>query len=143
MFTAVGGLAVAFPQLLGNGKGLAQVAFDGVLSLPVLLAVLVLKPVATAACLSSGAAGGLLTPSVATGAVLGALTGRLWSGLWPGTPVEVFALIAAAAVLAVTQRAPLCAIVLMLEFTHSGLALLVPMVLATGTAALSAGRLGR
>jgi len=142
VFTAVGGLAVAFPQLLGNGKGLAQVAFDGVLSLPVLLAVLVLKPVATAACLSSGAAGGLLTPSVATGAVLGALTGRLWSGLWPGTPVEVFALIAAAAVLAVTQRAPLCAIVLMLEFTHSGLALLVPIMLATGTAALSAGRLG-
>lgn len=66
----------------------------------------VLKPVATGACLATGATGGLLTPALATGAMLGGLTGGAWSLLWPG------AMIAAAAVLATAQKAPLCAIVL-------------------------------
>lgn len=55
VFTALGALAIAYPQLLGNGKGAAQLAFDGTLSLAVLGALLVLKPIATAACLGSGA----------------------------------------------------------------------------------------
>jgi CIC family chloride channel protein len=43
-------------------------------------------------------------------------------------------MIGAAAVLATTQRAPLCAIVLILEFTHTGLDLLVPMLIAVAGA---------
>ena len=97
-----------------------------------------LKPIATAACLGSGARGGLLTPAVATGALLGALTGNLWVQLWPGAPTAAFAIIGAAAVLATTQRAPLCAIVLIMEFTHPGLDLLMPMLIAVAGAMLTA-----
>jgi H+/Cl- antiporter ClcA len=137
IFAAVGAAAIAFPALLGNGKGPAQLAFDGTLSITGLVALLLLKPLATAACLGSGARGGLLTPAVATGALLGALTGNLWVLVWPGAPTAAFAIIGAAAVLATTQRAPLCAIVLVMEFTQTGLDLLIPMLIAVAGALLT------
>ena len=138
VFSAVGALSIGYPALLGNGKGPAQLAFDGTLSLGALGALLILKPLVTAACLGSGARGGLLTPAVATGALLGALTGDLWELLWPGAPTAAFAITGAAAVLATTQRAPLCAIVLIMEFTHTGLDLLVPTLIAVVGAMLTA-----
>jgi len=119
VFAAVGAAAILYPELLGNGKGPAQLAFDGTLSLTAVALLIVLKPVATGACLASGATGGLLTPALATGAMLGALMGGAWSLLWPGAPIAGYAMIAAAAVLATTQKAPLCAIVLVLEFTNT------------------------
>ena len=42
-------LAIPFPQLLGNGKDVVQQAFDGQLGLTLLLALVVLKPLVTAA----------------------------------------------------------------------------------------------
>lgn len=143
LFAAVGALAIPFPQLLGNGKGPAQLAFNGALGLPLFAALILLKPLATALCLRSGATGGLLTPALATGALLGAATGGLWSSLWPGTPRGACALIGAAAVLATTQRAPLTAIVLVLVFTHTGLTLLVPILIAVGAATLTHQHLHR
>ena len=144
VFTALGAAAIVFPQLLGNGKGPAQLAFDGTLSLSTLGLLVVLKPVAAGACLASGAAGGLLTPALATGAMLGGVAGGAWSLWWPGAPMAGYAMIAAAAVLATTQRAPLCACVLILEFTNAGLAIAAPMVIAVAgalmTAALLRGR---
>jgi len=138
----VGAVAIAYPQLLGNGKGPAQLAFDGTLSLLVLGILVALKPLATAVCLAGGASGGLLTPALATGAMFGALAGGAWSLLWPGAAIAAYAIVAAAAVLATTQKAPLCAIVLVLEFTHTGLELAVPTLLAVVGALLTASLLG-
>ncbi len=138
VFAAVGALAIAFPQLLGNGKGMAQLAFDGTLPLLAVAGLLVLKPLATGACLASGATGGLLTPALATGAMLGGLTGAGWTAVWPGASIAAYAMIAAAAVLAATQNSLLCSIVLVLEFTHTGLELLAPMMLAVAGAVVCA-----
>ncbi len=137
LFTAVGVMSIAYPALLGNGKGPAQLAFDGRLPFGTLAALLLLKPLATALCLGSGATGGRLTPAVATGALLGALTGKAWLLLWPGSRLEDFAIVSAAAFLAVTLKAPLTAIVLLLEFTHAGTGILVPMLLAVTAATLT------
>jgi H+/Cl- antiporter ClcA len=112
----------------------AQLAFDGTLALGTVGVLLVLKPLVTTGMLAAGANGGLLTPALATGALLGTLTGTAYSILWPGTPVAGFAMIGAAAVLATTLRAPLCAVVLLLEFTGTGLDLVVPMALAVAGA---------
>jgi len=139
VFAALGLLAWPLPELLGNGQGSTQLVLDGGLGVGVLVAVTVLKPVVTAACLGSGAVGGLLTPSLATGAALGAVTGIAWSRVWPGDARTAFVLIGAAAVLAATQRAPVTAVVLVLEFTQTGLTLLVPMVLAVVGSVLTAG----
>jgi H+/Cl- antiporter ClcA len=134
VFSLLGVLAVAYPQLLGNGKGPAQIAFDGRLSWGTLVALVLLKPLVTAACLRSGAVGGRLTPAVATGALLGAGTGKAWLLLWPGAPIGHFAVVAAAAFVTVTLDAPVTAVVLVFEFTHAGFALLLPMVLAVAVA---------
>jgi H+/Cl- antiporter ClcA len=142
VFTALGAVAMVLPQLLGNGRGPAQLAFDATLGLPVLLLLLVLKPVATAACLAAGARGGLLTPALATGALLGGAAGLLWTQMWPGAQLGAYAIVGAAAVLAAVFQAPVTAIVLVLEFTWSGPRLLVPVVLAAGASVAVARRLG-
>jgi H+/Cl- antiporter ClcA len=139
VFAAVGALAVVLPLVLGNGRGPATFAFGAGLPVGQLVALVALKPLATAACLRSGAIGGLLTPAVATGAVLGALLGTGWLLMWSGSHPAAFAIAGAAAVLAVTQQAPLTAAVLAIEFTHANLTLLVPIALAVG-GAVAVGR---
>lgn len=119
-FAVLGAIAIVYPQLLGNGKGEAQLALGGSLSLATALALVVLKPLTTALCLRAGAIGGLLTPSFATGAVLGVVAAHLWGELWPGGQVGAYAAVGAAAMLAATQRSPLTAIVLTPELMRTG-----------------------
>src|ERR1019366_5810503 len=103
--------------LLGNGKELAQLAFVGKLSVGLLAVLFVLKPLVTAACLGSGAPGGLFTPTLVLGVLFGALLGHAWSVIWPGSPIGSYALIGGGAVLAAAMQGPLSATVLMLELT--------------------------
>lgn len=130
VFTLVGLIAVAFPATLGNGRSLGQLSFEATTTLGLITTLLLLKVAATTATIGSGAAGGTLTPSLAIGAAFGATTGVLWTALWPGSPVAAFAFVAAAAFLAATMRAPLTAIVLLVEFTNQGPVLLAPALLA-------------
>lgn len=142
-FTALGIVAVVLPLLLGNGKGPTQVALIGGLTIGTAALLTVLKPVATAACLGAGAIGGLLTPALATGALFGAFTGGVFDHLWPGAPIGDYAMVAAAAVLAVTQRAPLTALVLVLEFVRTGWMLTLPAIIAVGLASAVAWLVAR
>jgi H+/Cl- antiporter ClcA len=130
VFTALGGVAVAYPQLLGNGKNVVQLALVGQLGVALLAVLLVLKPLATAACLGSGAPGGLFTPTLAFGVLLGGLLGQGWSEIWPGAPLGSYAIIGGAAVLGAAMQGPLAAVVLLLELTHHGDGLMVPVLLA-------------
>ena len=138
VFLALAVLSIWFPQLLGNGKDAAELGFNGKLGLPLMIALVVLKPLATAACLGSGAPGGLFTPSVMFGAMLGGSLGRIWSLLWPGTAPGSYALIGAAALLAASMQAPIAAIVLMLELTHTAASLTVPILFAVAGASIVA-----
>lgn len=126
--------ALAFPQLYGNGKGMAREAFVGIGGTGTLAALAVLKPLVTALCLASGASGGLFTPMLSTGAVLGGFLGAAWGQLWPGSPTGAYAVIGAAAVIGAGMQAPLAALALVLELTHTGFSLMVPMVVATVSA---------
>jgi H+/Cl- antiporter ClcA len=130
IFLAVGFLAIPFPSILGNGRALGQVAFDGAAPLLLIATLLVVKALATTGTIYSGAAGGTLTPSLALGAALGAGLGAAWSLVWPGSPVVAFAFIAAAAFLASSMRAPFTALILILEFTGQGPGLLAPTMIA-------------
>jgi len=129
-FTALGAISLTCPQLLGNGIEIVQGSLLGQLSLGLLAVLLVLKPLATAACLGSGAPGGLFTPTLAYGVLLGALAGRLWSLAWPGGATGGYALVGGAAVLAAAMQGPLAAIVLTFELTRASEALMVPLLLA-------------
>jgi len=127
-FAGLGLASIAFPQLLGNGKELAQLAFDGELAPTLLLALLVLKPAATFICFGSGGPGGLFTPSLTFGALLGSVLGYGWSWIWPGTPLGLFAIVGAGALVAATTQGPISAIVLMIELTGQDRTFIVPML---------------
>jgi CIC family chloride channel protein len=129
-FTVLGALAITYPQLLGNGKDIAEQVFLGGMSIPLIVALVVLKPLVTAGCIGSGATGGLFTPTTSTGALLGALLGNIWSLAWPGTAHGAFALVGATAMLGAAMNGPVSALVLMVELTHHMTNLLVPAILA-------------
>ena len=130
VLSLLGGVAVVYPQVLGNGRGAAQLAFDGGTALPLLAVLLVGKPLVTAVCLRGGVRGGLLTPALATGALLGAVAGGWWAALWSPSPAGAFAVIGAAAVLTATTGAPVTAVLLTLELTGVGPGAWLPVLLA-------------
>jgi len=136
VLAGLGLVSIWFPQVLGNGRDVAQQAFTGQLTVPLLIALVVLKPLATILCVRSGTPGGLFTPSLALGALLGGLMGHAWSWLWPGTPSGLFAVLGAAAVLAATTQGPISAVVLTMELTGRDRSFIVPMLLAVVAATL-------
>ena len=123
-------VGIWLPQLFGNGKGIAHDAFLGATPVALLVALALLKPLVTMLCLGSGMSGGLLTPVLSTGAAFGGVLGAAWSLLWPGVPSGAYAMIGAAALIGAAMRAPLSALALMLELTHVGFGLMVPMAVA-------------
>jgi CIC family chloride channel protein len=142
VFTALGVLAIAYPQLLGNGKDVVQRVFSDHLGVAIIAALLVLKPLATAACLGTGAPGGLFPPTLTLGVLFGGLLGHGWGAIWPGAAPGSYAIIGGAAVLAASMQGPLAAVVIMLELTHHADALMVPVLLAVAEATIVARLFG-
>jgi chloride channel protein, CIC family len=140
-FALLGVASIAYPLLLGNGRDLTQFAFTGTGALTTLAVLAALKPVLTAACLRSGASGGLFTPTLSLGAVLGALLGHLWALLVPGGSMSAYALAGAGAVLAAGMRAPIAAVAFTIELTGAVNASLVAILLAVAGAVLVARRI--
>ncbi len=139
----LGVVSIAFPQILGNGKDIAELAFTDQVTSILLLILLFVKPAATALCLGSGVPGGLFTPSLALGALLGGVLGHAWSWVWPGAPPGLFAVVGAAAVLAATTHGPISAVVLMIELTGHDRSFIVPLILGVATATLVARTIDR
>jgi CIC family chloride channel protein len=134
----LGAASIQFPQLLGNGKDIAQLAFSNQVTPLLLLTLLLLRPFATILCLGSGVPGGLFTPSLALGALLGGVLGLAWSWIWPGVPPGLFAVVGAAAVLAATTHGPISAVVLVMELTGRDRSFVLPLLLAVVTATVVA-----
>ena len=134
----LGVVSIWFPQLLGNGKDISELAFTNQVAPALILILFVLKPAATVLCIRCGAPGGLFTPSLTVGALLGAALGHIWSWFWPGVPPGLFAVLGAAAVLAATTQGPISTVVLMMELTNRDRSFIVPLLLAVATATLVA-----
>ncbi len=134
----LGLVSVWFPQILGNGKDLSELLFTGQVAVPLILALLFLKPLATIACMRSGVPGGLFTPSLTFGALLGAALGYAWSALWPGVPLGFFALLGAGAVLSATTQGPISSVVLIMELTGRDRSFILPLILISGISTLIA-----
>jgi len=130
VFPIIGLLAIPFPQLLGNGKGLAQAGFDNEVGLALAATLLLLRVAVLVASLRAGAEGGLLTPGLSIGALLGIILGSFWNHVWPAQSLAGFAIIGGAAFLASSMKMPLTAIVLTVEFTGIGQEFLIPLALA-------------
>lgn len=126
------------PSVLGNGQASAQTQFEaewlGEFGLASAVLVLLAKTATTLLTIRAGEWGGTLAPGLALGAGLGAVTGLLWSQIWPGTSIAAFVFIGAAVFLGASMKAPLTGLLLVVEFTHEGSEILVPMILAIGGA---------
>jgi chloride channel protein, CIC family len=108
-----------WPELPGNGRSILTVSLASSMTLSAAAAILVLKPLLTALFLRAGGAGGMLTPSLATGAAAGSLL-VLAINAAAGTQLEVPAtsLAGAAGVLAVTQGSPIWAAIFVWELAR-------------------------
>ncbi|WP_446663516.1 chloride channel protein [Flexivirga sp. B27] len=127
----VGLVAMFLPGVTGNGKSVLEALVGrGGLSAGVLVALLIAKPLLTAACLRGGLVGGLITPSMATGGALGALVALALGHDDGGVTVMVCAMVGAAAMLATTQHAPIMAGAFMLEVSQAPPTLWGPVVVA-------------
>jgi H+/Cl- antiporter ClcA len=113
-----GACSIWMPQMPGNGKSIIVESLAGGDTLIAVTVAMVLKPVLTALFIRAGAVGGMLTPSLATGVATGASIALLVERLGGYASVPTAALIGGAAVLGITQRAPVFAAVFTAELTH-------------------------
>lgn len=120
-----------WPELPGNGRSILTVSLTSGMTLVSAGVILILKPVLTAVYIRAGATGGMLTPSLSTGAAAGALL-VLTANAMLGVQIHVAAvsLAAAAGVLAVTQRAPIWAAIFVWELARPPLWLLLVFLAA-------------
>ncbi len=137
IFAALGLLAIPFPQLLGNGKNVVQLAFDVKLGVSLLCWLVVLRPLATMFVLRAGVPGGLFTPTMTFGALLGAALGQAWSTAFPAADKRGCALLGTGAVLASCTQAPVSSVVFILELTDHASPLIVPLLIAVCGAMLT------
>jgi H+/Cl- antiporter ClcA len=119
-----------WPELPGNGRSILTVSLASGMTLSAAATILVLKPLLTALFLRAGGAGGMLTPSLATGAAAGTvlvLTINWAAGTHLHTPAVSLA--GAAGVLAVTQGSPIWAAIFVWELAHPPLWLFLVFLL--------------
>ncbi|MCT0229849.1 chloride channel protein [Synechococcus sp. CS-1324] len=136
----VGVLALGFPEVLGVGYDTIEALLgnEGGIALGTLLALLVVKLLATGLSNATGFVGGGFAPSLFLGAVLGNCYGQLLGegGLHlPVAEPPAYAMVGMAAVLAGSARAPLTALLLLFELTHD-IRIVLPLMAATGLSAL-------
>lgn len=142
-----GVVAIAVPQVMGNGRATAQLSFsskaDLAVIIPVLLLSFVAKAIVTLMTIRSGASGGVLQPGIALGASGGAILGILWMQVFHTNSIGMYALLGACALLAASQQAPLMAICLVMELADAPINLFVPIGLAVAVSAFTASRLAK
>ena len=132
----IGGLGVGIisiwaPDVWGNGYDVVDSILHAEWSWQSLLAILILKVVATALCSGSGTVGGVFTPTLFVGAVLGALYGHILVGLSPlsDTVISGYVMVGMGAFLASVTYAPLMSILMIFEMTLS-YDVILPLMLA-------------
>lgn len=134
-------LALLLPdrQILGSGLEFIGEAISNNITMPLqlMMALLVLKMLATTATLGSGNSGGVFAPNLFMGALLGGIVGSVAHAFFPTVAVNPgsYALVGMAAVLAAAEHAPITGILLVFEMS-ADYQLILPLMLTTVLAAL-------
>ncbi len=128
----VGVLSVFKPEVWGNGYSVVNSMLHTPWAWQAVAAILLMKVIATAASVGSGAVGGVFTPTLFVGAALGYLYGALLNGIFPAGDVSTvasYAVVGMGALLAATTYAPLMSILMIFEMTLS-YEVMLPLMLA-------------
>tara|TARA_R110000850_G_scaffold54619_2_gene130011 strand:- start:5264 stop:6697 length:1434 start_codon:yes stop_codon:yes gene_type:complete len=131
----VGSAGWFFPSLLGSGHEVTGLALSGELALGSLVIFFVIRFFMTMISYGCGAPGGIFAPVLVLGSMVGLAVGLLAQMAYPEAIDEpgVFAVVAMAAFFTAVVRAPLTAIILILEMTNS-YSLMLPLLGACLTA---------
>ena len=135
----VGCIGLYSPDLFGVGYGqtpwVGHASIDNALAgeipLQALIALVVLKMLATSTTIGSGGSGGVFAPSLFLGAMTGGIVGLAAERFFPGgaTGEGAYALVGAAALFAGVARAPITSVVMIFELTRN-YALILPVMTA-------------
>ncbi len=119
----------------GGGYDTLSQALGGQLAVHVMLALCLMKLVATVFSYSSGGAGGIFAPALFIGGMLGGAFGYGDVALFHHDPSEIgaFALVGMGAVFAGIIRAPITSVLIIFEMT-GGYGLILPLMIANMTA---------
>ena len=115
---------VAFPYMFGSGYPLEEDAIAGNFSVAFLLVLMLGRALYTAFTIGMGGSGGVFAPTLFIGAMAGAAFGDVVSPL-SASPVGVFAVVGMGAAFAGAARAPMTAVLIIVEMT-------LAVVIATG-----------
>ncbi len=140
----IGALGLYQPYLFGVGyDGIEQVLTEN-LAATTLVALVVLKVVATSITVGSGGSGGVFAPSLFIGAMFGGFFGIIVHNLFPNVTAtsSAYAIVGMAAVFAGGARAPITAVLILFEMTNN-YHLILPLMLATVVSTLLAEALHR
>ncbi|MCB0232422.1 MAG: chloride channel protein, partial [Anaerolineae bacterium] len=130
------------PQVFGVGYDTITMALHGGGTVSLLLALMLLKILATSFTLGSGGSGGVFAPALFVGSTLGAACGLVVNQLWPNitAPVGAYALVGMAAAFAGSTHASVTAIVMIFELTGD-YRLVLPLMLSVVISTLLARRM--
>jgi CIC family chloride channel protein len=133
----VGGIAVFFPQVLGVGYGATDQALQELLPLWLLVALILVKTLATAVSLGSGFGGGVFSPSLFLGAMIGGAFGVIATGAFPALSSGhgAYTIVGMGAVAGAVLGAPISTMLIIFEMTGD-YALTIAVMIATAIASI-------
>ena len=134
---ALGGLVVGligliFPQVYGDGWGWIQMAILGKLGIGLMLAIALVKIIATSFTISSGGSGGVFGPTLFIGGMIGGAVGFTANYFFPnivGHP-EAYVVVGMASFFAGVANAPIGTLLMCSEMTK-GYGLIAPLMLVS------------
>lgn len=129
-------------HLFGVGHEGVELAMAGALSTGLMLALVVMKILATSVTLGAGGSGGVFAPALFIGAMTGGAFGRLAERFFPAVAASpgAYALVGSAAVFGAAAHAPMTAIIILFEMTDN-YRIILPLMLAVVLAQLIASRI--
>ena len=128
----IGCIGMVYPQIMGNGYQFIESVSNSHGTLPLLLALIFLKIIATAITLGSGGAGGVFAPALFIGAMIGGAFGNLANMISPTMTADpgAYATVGIGAFLAASTHAPMTATFLLFEMTGNYM-IIVPIMLTS------------
>jgi len=141
----VGGIGIAFPEVLGVGYEATDRALKHDLALWLMFALLFAKTAATAITLASRFGGGIFSPSLYLGAMAGGAYGIIAASVFPelASSNGLYAILGMGAVAAAVLGAPISTTMIVFELTGGyalSIALLLAVSIATGLTQAVHGR---
>jgi CIC family chloride channel protein len=137
----IGGIGLRFPQIMGAGYEYIDQAMHGQFFWRTLVALALLKVLATSLSISSGAPGGMFAPALFVGSMVGAAVGTVQHQFFPGAagPLGAYALVGMGTLFAGFLRAPMTSVFMVLEVSGN-YSIILPVIISNAIAYVIARR---